>query len=412
VSLSFQSSAWAERASQQHAQLLLQLGRFPEAAAAFSQHVARYRRGKDAFAARHGYGLALLGVGRAKMAKDVLSALRHDKASSPSYQSQLLELEGVALLRAGDRPGAIRIWLGLLRDEPLTFPALAAHARLRAVGHTPLPPLMTPAPVGERPPIGVALPAGPALLHEVGLDDAAERRLVALEDEIAARYPGRESEALCAIYGLLPDARRRMQIGNRATSWALLMRPPTVHERWAWSCVYPEPYPMEVRKAEARHELPLGLGHAIMRQESAFRVDAESEAGALGLMQLMPETASKLGQELGRELLPGDLLRPDVNIDLGTSYLGKLLKSFRGSLPLAVAGYNAGPQAVRSWLGAPAEREVDLWVARIPYSETRDYVVRVLGNLARYQYLVGGANAVEPLVLELPAEVDVSDDAY
>ena len=412
VSLGPGTSAWAERASQQYAQLLLQAGRFPEAAAAFSQHLARYRRGKELLGARHAYALALLGAGKAKQAKESLFALRQDKASAPGYQSQLRELEGVAALRAGDRAGAVQIWLGLLHDEPLTFPALAAHARLASLGHTPLPPLMAASAAGERPPLPVTLPAGPALLHDLGLDDSAERRLGALEDEIAARYPGRESEALCALYGQLSNARRRMQIGNRATSYELLMRSPSAQERWAWACVYPEPYRDELRAAEARFSLPLGLGHAIMRQESAFRVDAESDAGALGLMQLMPDTAAKLGHELGRELGPGDLLRPDVNIELGTSYLGKLLKGFRGSVPLTAAGYNAGPQAVRTWLRCPSEREVDLWVARIPYGETRDYVVRVVGNLARYQYLAGGPAAVEPLGLQLPAEVDVGDDAY
>jgi soluble lytic murein transglycosylase len=149
-----------------------------------------------------------------------------------------------------------------------------------------------------------------------------------------------------------------------------------------------------------------------MRQESAFRADARSDAGAQGLMQLIPTTAARIARELGRELAPGDVLRPDVNLELGSAYLGKLLRAFGGSVPLAVAAYNAGPIAVREWLRGTSEREVDSWVARIPYDETREYVARVLGNLARYQYLGGGGEAVQALDLALPTEIAVPDDAY
>jgi soluble lytic murein transglycosylase len=252
-----------------------------------------------------------------------------------------------------------------------------------------------------------------ALLHGLGLDEAAEQRLALLETEVTARHPDRESEALCALYGELAGGARQLQIGNRATSYAQLTRLPTARERWMWRCVYPEPYAELVRLLEARHSLPRGLVHAVMRQESAFRVEATSPAGARGLMQLMPTTAARAAKELGRTIGDdADLYRPEVSLELGAFYLGKLLRAFGGQVPLAVAAYNAGPHAVREWLRSPTERALDLWVARIPYGETREYVVRVLTNFARYQYLGGGPAALTPLELTLPTEVHVEDDAY
>jgi soluble lytic murein transglycosylase len=361
-----------------------------------------------------GHALALLSTGKAKPAKELFVALRKEEATGTHLDSALRQVEGLAALRSGDRKGAMKIWLELVRDEPLTYAALTAHARLRSIPADGVPPLCAPTQSNAvAAPLDATMPAPVAALHALGLDDAAEERLTLLEAEVTSRHPGRESEALCALYGQLAGGRRQLQIGSRATSWAELMRLPSARERWTWSCVYPEPYADFVRAAEARYQVPRGLVHAIMRQESAFRVDARSEAGAQGLMQLMPNTAERAMLEIGRAFGPeSDVLRPDVNVELGTFYLGKLLRSFGGSVPLAVAAYNAGPHAVREWLRAPAERELDLWVARIPYAETREYVMRVLGNFARYQYLSGGAEAITPLELTLPTEVSVGEDAY
>ncbi len=256
------------------------------------------------------------------------------------------------------------------------------------------------------------MPRPPALLHSVGLDGAAEKRLRGMEDETAKQYPGRESEALCELYGKLTGASRRHQIGNRAVSLAVLMRAPTATERWAWHCLYPHPYSRLVRGQEDRHQLPAGLIHAVMRQESAFRATAVSRVGARGLMQLMPKTAELASGELKLATTPEQISRPDVNLKLGAFYLGKLLRTFQHNLPLAVAAYNAGPHAVDAWLKGAGGRELDLWVAAIPYAETRHYVERVLGNFARYQWLAGGADNVAPVELKLPSGSKLAADAY
>ncbi|HZO14919.1 MAG TPA: transglycosylase SLT domain-containing protein, partial [Polyangiaceae bacterium] len=400
---------YAERALHRKAVVLLQLGRYEEAATAFGQYYTRYAKGEYAADARYGQAVALLSGGKDKKARPLLSALR----KSPEHEqdaASLQHLEALAAFRSGDEKTAKRLWIDLAEKQPLTWPGMAAHARLAKMGHTPLPPLMADAPQGSPARIGVSLPPGPELLRSVGLDLAAEDRLAAMEQEAARAYPGRESEALCEMYGLLSCASRRHYVGTRAVSLAQLMRAPQPADRWQWSCVYPGPYSELVSEEEKRYQLPSGLVYAVMRRESAFKPAALSPVGARGLMQLMPETARRAAAELAIDTDLREIERPDLNLRLGAYYLGKLMKSFSGSLPLAVAAYNAGPHAVGRWVNG--DRDSDLWVARIPYDETRHYVARVLGDLARYQYLSGGSAAVTPLALELPTTIAVGDDAY
>ncbi|MBI4702187.1 MAG: lytic transglycosylase domain-containing protein [Deltaproteobacteria bacterium] len=404
------SSPWAERASFRRAELLSQSERPGEAAAAFARYLARFGKGSHGRAALRGQALALLSDGAGEQARQILAALL--ERAPRDERSGLEQLLGLATHRAGRAQVAERIWTDLLRDKPLTWPALCAHARLAAAGTTALPPLVGEAEPRPYVPLAVSLPAGPELLRSLGLDSAAERMLAGMEQQAALPYPGRESEALCAMYGKLATARRRLQIATRAVSFATLQRAPSGAELWAWHCLYPQPYAELVQREEARHGLPAGLVHAIMRQESGFRAAAVSPAGAVGLMQVIPPTAARAALELGLDPKALDLQRPDQNIRLGAFYAGKLLRMFRGSLPLAVAAYNAGPHAVARWLRAGTERGADLWVARIPYGETRRYVERVLGNLAHYQWIAGGEAAVTRAAVELPAAVDVGEDAY
>jgi soluble lytic murein transglycosylase len=405
-------AGWAERAAFNRAALLLYHGSYPEAEKAYTHYLAHYGRTKWVLEARYGLALARLSTGKAIKAKETFVALGKEQSSSRRFRAQLKHLEGLAALRAERRADAVKIWTALIEAEPLTYPALAARARLKAIGHEPLPPIIGPPPSGGSTPVRALLPTTAAMLHSIGLDAAAERRIARSEQDLAARFPGRESEALCSVYGKLAGARRELKTGTRAASLEVLMKAPSAAERWAWSCVYPRPYAAFVRRQEQQHQVPNGLVHAIMRQESAFREQVVSPAGAQGLMQLMPNTAKRAAAEMDAQHDPAQVFRPDVNIPLGAFYIGKLLRSFQRSTPVAVAGYNAGPHAARRWLGCSSDREADLWVARIPYFETRNYVARVLSNLARYQYLAGGVEAVTELSLELPESADIGDDAY
>jgi soluble lytic murein transglycosylase len=129
---------------------------------------------------------------------------------------------------------------------------------------------------------------------------------------------------------------------------------------------------------------------AVIRQESAFDPKAISHAGARGLMQLMPKTASRVARRLSIPYSRARLITdPTYNVRLGRAYLLQLLKNYDGSSILALTAYNAGPSRVRRWLksfGDPnrsVEDAVD-WIESIPYYETRNYVQRVLENFSVY----------------------------
>lgn len=117
-------------------------------------------------------------------------------------------------------------------------------------------------------------------------------------------------------------------------------------------------YASEIRRAAERFGVPERLVAAVIRVESAFNPRAVSRKGARGLMQLMPETASILGVH--------DSFNPEENITGGVRHLRGLMERFGNNLPLVLAAYNAGEQAVVSYRGIP------------PYPETQDYVTRVL----------------------------------
>ena len=126
---------------------------------------------------------------------------------------------------------------------------------------------------------------------------------------------------------------------------------------------------------------------AIMREESHYRVDARSVVGALGLLQLMPETANQLAQEKGLDAFETeDLFDPRINIMLGSTYLLQLGNRFEGRISAVIGSYNAGPNRVASWLrGEAGVIEDDIWVENIPYDQTRGYVKRVLRSLHAYK---------------------------
>lgn len=146
-----------------------------------------------------------------------------------------------------------------------------------------------------------------------------------------------------------------------------------------WRNVYPiRYYPTIEREALISHVNPQ-LVAAVIRVESHFREDDVSHAGAIGLMQLMPDTATWIAK---RTQMPDvttlDLAQPTVNIRLGSWYLAYLLRHFNGNLPEAIAAYNAGPNRVRAWLESGVWNGTLVASENIPVRETRHFVERVL----------------------------------
>jgi soluble lytic murein transglycosylase len=125
----------------------------------------------------------------------------------------------------------------------------------------------------------------------------------------------------------------------------------------------------------------------LMRSESAMAADARSSAGALGLMQIMPETARRLSKRHGIPYRGSQtLVQAEENIQLGTAYLRELLDRFEENPVLATGAYNAGPGAVERWLKSQPSVDPTIWIETLPYYETRDYIPRVLAFSAIYDW--------------------------
>jgi soluble lytic murein transglycosylase len=141
--------------------------------------------------------------------------------------------------------------------------------------------------------------------------------------------------------------------------------------------------------------------YAIIRAESAWTTDARSAADAWGLMQLLPGTARQLAK-VEKVAFSGAsaLFDPDLNILLGTRYLGDMAERYDGSPWLASAAYNAGQDPVARWVDARDALEPDFFIETIPYKETRDYVARVLAFSVIYDWRLHGSAL--PLVSRLP----------
>lgn len=153
---------------------------------------------------------------------------------------------------------------------------------------------------------------------------------------------------------------------------------------------FPLAYQEEFAKVASSTNLEPSLIMAVARQESAFAEHAKSSAGAMGLMQLMPQTAQQTAKLTGVKHTESDLFNPEHNILLGSHYLSHLMQQYDGNRILAAAAYNAGPHRVNRWIkNNPQDVPFDIWIETIPFKETRGYVQNVLAFKVIYDYRMG-----------------------
>lgn len=156
---------------------------------------------------------------------------------------------------------------------------------------------------------------------------------------------------------------------------------------------YPKWYEEEIFASAKKYGLDPLLVMALIRQESAFERTAISPVGARGLMQIMPGTARLLARGTTKK----DLMRSELNVELGSKFVAQLLKRFDGNLVLALAAYNAGPGVVKEWKERYKVENPLLFKDLIPYRETREYVASILRNWYWYQVLES-ENPPKPLL--------------
>lgn len=383
----FAKTSWADQAAFQVARLAFLHARHHESLRDFEAYLKMYPQGGERKEAMRGRALSLLFVERYADARKAFESLEPNPDSFDGLRAA--SLAATAALGEGDRAYAVGRWTRIARTSALTWPGLVARARLKSL-KAAVPPAFEggtePTQTGR-----VDLPPVVDLLHRMGFDDDAEDALQERESVVTARARGGETKALCEAYGELDRADRRTRIAQDVAAH-LLHAAPTTQNRWAWECAYPRPY---------THLLPADVSrdlvYAIARQESQFHPGAISPASAVGLMQLLPETAEATAKRISVAFEPATLQRPDVNLLLGAAYLKELVDRFSPHLALAIAAYNAGPDAVARWQTRLRGADTDVFVESIPYVETREYVTRVLGNLARYGYLASGDAGIPDL---------------
>lgn len=154
--------------------------------------------------------------------------------------------------------------------------------------------------------------------------------------------------------------------------------------------IYPYPHRAVIEKYSVQYGVDPLLVIAVIREESKFLPQSESHKGAIGLMQLMPNTAQSIAQSLGdKSYTTKDLLDPDKNIQYGTWYLASLEKEFAQNTMLVIAAYNGGRGHVKEWIKAGQINPSKINQQDIPFKETRDYVGRVLNSYQKYIKLYG-----------------------
>jgi soluble lytic murein transglycosylase len=154
--------------------------------------------------------------------------------------------------------------------------------------------------------------------------------------------------------------------------------------------LYPIEYKQDIMVSSGNYEVNPYLIAAIMRVESNYNPDERSSKGAVGVMQLMPDTANWIVDISGfsQETMQA-LHRPDVNIEIGSRYLSILFEQFQGNRIAVIAAYNAGPGNVRKWLQAETWDGTEGSLDQIPFGETRHYVQRVNYYYNKYQQIYG-----------------------
>jgi len=297
-----------------------------------------------------------------------IAALSHDEQETPQWQYW----RAVALARTGRAAEAARLLAPLSRQRQY-YGFLAADLLHRPYAMNP-----RPAPRDED--------AIRALSRRPGMIRA--RELFRIGDYREARR-----EWFTALAGA--DADTWKNAAHLAMDWHWYGQGVHGANRAGLHDALELRFPLAYRQTLVSYARQAGvdpsLAYALIRKESAFSPGAVSRTGALGLMQMMPDTARHIARTEG-ESVPqaSDLLRPALNLRLGSAYLNRMLERFSGNLVAAVAAYNAGPTRAEGWQADNAGQDGAVWVENITYAETRDYVKSVLAFRAVFDWKLHG----------------------
>lgn len=368
------------------------------------------------------FALALHRIGKNDWAGALETLERAEKARprEQDYRAagRTTYFRGRALAALGRRDDALAAYQAVVRDYPYTYYMLHAYARLaemdaataaktRADAETKADPdAMT---VEDAPALHTPAFARAVELVRQGQNDEAKLELTQL-GLYGAEAPPSGQWVTALLFGNAGAVQLSHAV-PRSKLTAAFEHYPTGAFRRAWEIAYPRPYLATVEDETKRSAIPVSLAYAIMREESAFDPQVASPAKAFGLMQLILPTAKSMASRRGIPVTVDLLRTPATNVALGCQYLGVLRGRFPECPVLAIPSYNAGPGAPERWLRERPGEELDLFVERIPYDETRNYTKRVLGSYAAYLALYEPARLDEVLKLPLRPRATVAVQA-
>ncbi|HEY9225195.1 MAG TPA: lytic transglycosylase domain-containing protein, partial [Gemmatimonadaceae bacterium] len=285
---------------------------------------------------------------------------------------------GRAWLQSGDEDAAKTRWRDVIAQQPMSYYAIVSAKRLGE-------PAWSPTQVSQSPPRVAAVDSAIAraqLLERLGMDNEARFEYDALEDA-AATSPDR---ALATAYAFAGHDQ-----SSRAIRLAQKLADGGRRDTRVYRVLFPILDHGELTRVSEANNLDPALVAGLIRQESAFNPRAVSVANARGLMQILPA----VGQELSRSLAypvwyPSLLFDPDANLQLGTAHLANYVKRYQ-TLPRVLAAYNAGGSRVTRWSTKIGMDDPEVFVERIPFVETRDYVRIVQRNASIYRAVWGMA---------------------
>ena len=403
----FPSHSMADDALYLSGTILQDQGKLPEAQAHYGEQLKRYPDGDMASEGAWRLAWTEAGQDRIPQAISILDTLAATRSLKESSRLQAHYWAGKwRLLNPATREAGLTELENLAKNSPLHWYGLLAAQVLRQEVPQRAKLLTRPPPRAEATPRVDLNLAGDDLhraivLYRAGLWDLARNLLVVDDVTTLDRSHTLLHSALLEQMGFWSEAH---WIARKITEGEDVLK---VDDNWLpWLVLaFPPAFESTVRVACEKHRMDPYLLLALMREESGFNKGIRSWAGALGLTQLMWPTAKsyakKEGISLGGE---GDLFKAEVNIPVGASFLADLLDDFDNRAGLAIPGYNAGPGSIRRWLKERPGQSFDAWVEDMPYTQTRDYVKRVVGSYQAYHHLYGTGSPFLEIPMDLPVK--------
>ena len=305
--------------------------------------------------------------------------------------------KGRALDRLKRAEEAVAVWRELVTDYPLSYYGIQARLRLREHGVLVGPfgdsagRGATVTPLGE---VDERLAVDPVVarideLLRSGMKTAAGAELDREDGDLIKRLgAARALPLLLDRYRKAENYHRVHRLGEAYAGAALRTDPHAMSAaRGWWETIYPRAYQAFIEKYGPTGNNPTYYLYTIMQKESAYNPHDVSYADAIGLLQMIPPTSRRVAERIDRPYTDDVLYDPEGNIQFGAWYIGHLLEKFKGQVPLGAGSFNAGPRAMIRWLKLHGSLPLDEFIERCAYTQTREYMKKVVDIYAHYVYL-------------------------